>query len=460
MTDRLRGALAEIAETAPVAHVPNDTFRRGRRARRRSQAYAVLAAVVVLLAGAGVVVQLQQPTPPQVSSSDTVGALPDHVYAVPTRLQGLRPDGSWSGPVETDLAVGQASVAFLTPAGLPVVVTASDGHYHLLDLPGPIATRNAVGQPDETRVLALSPDGTRLAYPSILLDPETGRALATRVNVVDLTDGRQWLYGLDTAGRKAELRQVGWSPDGQWLVWTGLHVAHWDERGMAATRPFVGARIHVGADEVDALPGRLATADAVAIDDRGRVATATTDHVYSWDGTTIRRSSVALDSPVPGAVTTGDGSSMIVGSSSPWVGATAVRTATGRTAFEANLDPAQYDAGASVTPLSPPTHGSVIALLAPYGEADEVQVGSLRTRASMDTFGDPVHVITRVDRADAESLTIATALLRANPRTAHFPPPEWPWSAEHKLAVVGGSVAGVLALAWLAFVGVRRRRRA
>src|SRR5690348_7979512 len=103
MTDRLKTALAEIADRAPTAHVPDDTYRRGRRSHRRRVAAGALALVVVCL-GLGSVVRVVTHEPPPVTRQPHGGAVPSQLYGVPQRLTMTDGQGRWAGPVETDLA--------------------------------------------------------------------------------------------------------------------------------------------------------------------------------------------------------------------------------------------------------------------------------------------------------------------------------------------------------------------
>ena len=100
---------------------------RAQTARRRGAivtATAVGAAVFALAATIGVVVQ-PDPARPEPSPTQRPG--------IPNIVHGVFGDGDLE--LETDLAVGAASIAIANPTGA-FVVTADDGIYHRLDLPG------------------------------------------------------------------------------------------------------------------------------------------------------------------------------------------------------------------------------------------------------------------------------------------------------------------------------------
>jgi hypothetical protein len=103
-------------------------------------------------------------------------AVPATVYGVP---------GNGGLPLETDLGVGPASVAVANTSGV-FVVTAHDGAYHRLRLPGYDARLYDAGVPG----MALSPDGTRLAYAWHAQARPTGEGvIPSGLRVLDLVTG-------------------------------------------------------------------------------------------------------------------------------------------------------------------------------------------------------------------------------------------------------------------------------
>ena len=166
MTD-LRTSFNRVADAVDPLPVDDDLWQRGVAARRRRQAVLVAAVVtlVVSVAGIATLVSTTDDQEARTASTEVVdgGAIPSEIVDIPGDL-----------PVTTDLAVGKGSAAFISASGDPVVITATDGLPHRLDLPGwdqaPIA-------------LALSGDGRRIAYQDA--SAESG----TYLTVVDLETG-------------------------------------------------------------------------------------------------------------------------------------------------------------------------------------------------------------------------------------------------------------------------------
>src|SRR5690606_18623812 len=91
-----------------------------------------------------------------------------------------------------------------------------------------------VVMPDGTRLLAVSPDGTRLAY-AWRSDTDTGSGTdpgGHGVRVLDLTTGdvRSVPFTDDVAD---VVGHVGWSPDSRWLLWCGAQVTATSENSSA-----------------------------------------------------------------------------------------------------------------------------------------------------------------------------------------------------------------------------------
>lgn len=132
MTHQLRDELARIAERSPAIHTPADAWSRGRRARQRDRivAGAAVFALVLVLGGIAALVGDPSTRIAPASPPDGEGAVPSTIYSVPGHVQD-------SEALTSDLAIGQGALAFVTDdRDLPVVVSARDGSYAVLDLPG------------------------------------------------------------------------------------------------------------------------------------------------------------------------------------------------------------------------------------------------------------------------------------------------------------------------------------
>jgi hypothetical protein len=404
----LREELDRIAGAAPTAHVPPDTWSRGRRARRRAR-LATGAAVLACLALVGGLV-LWRPTayrPPPVADPQAELRMPSHLYAVPDHVLA-DPDA-----VSTDLAVGPAAAAYGAEHGVTVVVGAADGAYHLLDLGGPVGG-------------TLSPDGTRLA---------TGSTDHRSVVVVDLVTGARDEVAVLPRRSAFELADVSWSPNGEYLAWTAVPGA----AGVPLTAQVGSVRVD-GLDPVRT--GELPQAyggGPVAVSDRGVLAaTASTQlwidgpdgvqtaHVpgdqgspvlLRWDGTDLvdLRTTGAEDGAVV-LVHGGDGSTTDLAAPHP-------------------LD------------LSQPGAGSWI-------DGRHLLIHSTRDELAVATLGDPVsyEVAAEVDRdqyGQFLGVSLATDLLADGRGTVDRPAPDWPWSWPQRLTLAAVGAGALLLAGWL-----------
>lgn len=196
----LRTTLHRLADAGEPLPVDDDLWRRARAARRRGQALAVAAVLAIVASVGGAAALWSLPDrEARTASSEVVagGAIPRVIADAPDDLEPT-----------ADLAVGRASVAFISGGGDPVVVTADDGVPHVLELPsfGP-----------DRAAYALSPDGRRLAY-------QQAAASGTRLAVLDLESGRT--TPLIVEGSAAlEIDDLSWSPSGNWIGWVASAVA-------------------------------------------------------------------------------------------------------------------------------------------------------------------------------------------------------------------------------------------
>jgi hypothetical protein len=237
MSDQLRDLLSRVADDAPEPLPDLTLWRRARRARTRNRALALgaVAATVAVIATVAV--------PGQRLSSD-----PDPAPNPPepreprlTSVHGVVGDGGLR--LERDLAVGRAT-AVVTNATDVFVITAADGTYHRLRLPGyDPALHDGRLHDAERPGVALSPDGRRLAYawhapiPTDKPAWEESYVVPSGVQVLDLTTGALafeaeetpyaphhtiWTVELDS--------HLRWSSDGRYVAYYnsgGIYAGGW-----------------------------------------------------------------------------------------------------------------------------------------------------------------------------------------------------------------------------------------
>jgi hypothetical protein len=220
MTEQLHDLLARIADQAGPGSCDSTLWDRAQRARRRDRAVraSVAALTALALAGAIAIGLGTRNAPPPANQTP-----PPHEtgQGIPSTVRGIHGDGGLD--LETDLAVGPASVAIANQSGA-FVITATDGVYHRLRLPGfdPTAFN------DNETGLALSPDGTRLAYAWHTTKP-AGSTARPRVGtrILDLRTGALQKipdspgYFVDTKVR-ISTHGYGWSPNGRYLIFETL----------------------------------------------------------------------------------------------------------------------------------------------------------------------------------------------------------------------------------------------
>lgn len=458
MTELLKAELQRIGDAAPDVRVlAPDLWRRGRRARLRDRLLtsgAVIAALALLGGAAWVGLGGPHRTPPTDGSS--APGVPDHIYSVPYRALEAR---------EPDLAAGRAAAAYVTDDGHVITVSADDGSYHELFLSRVSEDwqLSKVMQAHGTWV-ALSPDGRTLAYGWDM--PAEGSPVPTGVTLVDLITGQERRVVTLRGGTGIVVEDLTWSPDGEWVAWSGLQTKRWAESNRSYGPAAVG-RIRVDGTRDDLVTMRQGRFSSVAIGNDGRVrlvdAKAAAE-MPAW----------VLPLPdAPAAVSDGDqraavapdGRTVLVGSAGPTQVASFL-TSDPVGAFEVPLPQQTYPEGVTVRALGWVDSTQAIAEVTRLSDVEPDAGWNLveRQLVLIDTAApdSPPRVIGEiqakfVDAPTIQSLTLATDLMTLDRPTVGRPEPNWPWSAERKWAV-GGLGAAALLASYLLLRRLARRR--
>ena len=421
MTDELRTTLHRIADDLRPEPVDDDLWQRGRAARRHGHDLA-LAAVLVLVAsvaGIGAWVLTADREAQVAGPVVAEGAIPSRIVD-PADLDS-----------EADLAIGPASVAFVSGSGEPVVIGATDGGYHALDL-----------EHWDGGLVSLSPDGQTLAW---TFDDQTVEDQPMRgLGLLDLDTGETSLRGTVTGGgTPVTAEQVSWSAGSQWLTW--------------AVDDTVG-RMPVGAGDL----GTTTTDDPIewtAVDDDG-VVTVHATSAYQWPvGRTLEWMRMNQDlswggdisERIDGAVASPTGNTFGLATTDVLPGADFL---TSGRYEERPLATDLYPDGAAVRPLGWATDTLVLARVdAPEGSYVEGPHLALFTAPNSPEQQWTYRVVAR-DLPD-ESITVAADLIpdldgtSSQQLTHDFPVPEERDISWMIGLGVAAAIAVLMALQWL-----------
>ncbi len=452
----LRDALADLADDAPRStgvDLAAGLWERATRQRTRDTRQLV-AAVVTLIAMVGTFSltwhSLSAPTP--ASSQGAEPGLPRTLWTPPLHI-----DQMWIGDsrVETDLAIGPASIATATSMGVPLVVSATDGRQHLLRLP---ALSHDIAR--QSAPPALSPDGTRLAWLQVRGGSQTEQ-VDTAVGVLDLTTGAVRSFPVEGRhGRPLRVERFSYSPDGARLAWLGDEANWWTQGGNTFSGPFrqVGT-IDLTDDTMDfwtvRTGGRVTT---LAQRDTGDPVVVSGRRLWDFAIGTKARRLLGVDFDSSSAVVSPDGATLVLGVNTQETAGNESGLATlalDRPAAKIDLRSGWggLPSGARSAPLGFTPAGEVVISTQRGGIMGDpsplqIMVGPLRE--------SPTRVLTTFSGTTLVPVSVATEL--AVHPSREFEKPNWPMSDEQKawLAVLGALC--LTAVGWLGLT-LRQRRR-
>lgn len=404
--DQLRRELDRIAEAAPTADVPDDTWSRARRSVARERGLIAAVAMAALVVVGTSVTWLPDAVSPPIAAKDALG-VPEQLWAVPERMSARENDGSWLRDEVTDdvRVVGVGAAAWVTNDGLPVVVDATVGGYHLLDLPDFAGNNETFARGLGVPTVALSPDGLDLAYGYAVFGPEAGtEPIPSGVRVIDLRTGEVREIPVPGAEGTA-ISRIEWSPDGTWLAFAGMQQGAWTTESMGTA---------IG-DDGGPVIGRVPPADVSA------------------ETRPIANDQIGLVVDDAGIVTWADND----GPARVW------DRAGGVTRSPEQVPGLARDLGTTPDGLSVRLDGNW-----DNGQPSGVELAR--------SDGSSFRVVV-VDDGIRDSLSLATDLMTEERPNVIRPEPDWPWSDTRKTIVVG--LAGVLVFGLLVWVRERRYKR-
>lgn len=394
MTDPdLRDAFHRVADSTSPLPVGDDLWQRGVAARRRRQAFAV-AAVLALVVSVGGVATLVTSTDREARTASS--EVPEG--AIPSRIED--PSGLTA---RDDLAVGRGSVAFVDGDTDVVVVSAADGRYHALALPG----APVLGP------VRLSLDGEHLAYGyrtrAGVPDGETEAGTA----ILDLRTGDvDNVPSVTFNNSPVRVSGIGWSADSAYVAWSGKGVLDWTDTGVR-TEPG-GGMLGI----IDVATGSQSTMEAsegaVSADEDAVATVITRGSVSTFFSVASGGKKVPLGEELL-AIGSGDRAS-----TSPRGELTAVGDASSASVPFVNeegdvlsraLDPDLYPSGAQVMPLGWTTDHLLLAQVdAPAGSYVEGRHLALFTSPDRPKSGWTYRIVMR-DIAGVADLSVAVDLI-------------------------------------------------
>ena len=443
----LREEMDRLADQVTTPTPDPALWDRGRRLRRRDRLATSAAALAVIVLVGGLTSLFLVP-PQGVAPADgpgadgrvAEGAIPSRIEAAPSHLDG---------PGTDSLAVGRASLAYLSTEGT-FLISATDGSYHRVALP----------QQGASRTLRLSPDGRQLAY--AFVSPSAGDQGATRagVAVVDLASGDvEQVPAVSSGGTSVDVTSIGWSADSRWVAWSGHDVVSWED--VDPVRATTGS---MGALDTTSMVQSTTYAEpgAVSISDAGTLTLINREAQIRFDPTTSRRERVRFPAGVDvfaagevseRATTSPDGSLTAIGLTTTTGAAPFI--AQDGTVLSRTLAEDLYPRGARVTPLGWVTSSLVLGYVEPdpgsgaYG--GDAAALALFTSPDRPTDQWTYRFVVR-GLPDITEVSVAVDLVpdldgtSSQQLTHDFPRPDWPMSPGRLSLLIGLGVAAAWSL--------------
>lgn len=219
MTTPLREELERVAEQAPD-QLPDaaELWGRARRANRVSMVVTAAVVIGAVLFG-GILVRTVDATPTQPTDQPGQLGFPDDVYDIPSRT----PTTDDAGPLGPLAVVSIAQHHGFWPRAakhqMAYGISGVDGTYRFLSLPGFVVDSD--GSWTES-ALALSPDGTLIAYPHTA--HREGRQIIDGIAVYDARTGQTRVQPMGTS-YGIQPHWMVWAPDSSELLMAGTDVS-------------------------------------------------------------------------------------------------------------------------------------------------------------------------------------------------------------------------------------------
>jgi hypothetical protein len=311
----------------------------------------------------------------------------------------------------------------------PVVISAADGRYHLLELPG---YDWGGSRGTDAPTMALSPDGRRLAY-AWYLDPDSmdDEHVPSGVRIVDLETGSISSIK-DERGYGVIVDGLGWSPDGRYLAYNKK--IRTSPNGTRGARNFFVERLDTRTLAAVRVDGTQGSQYGLGVSDAGWIAAGDPGVLVAPSGTT---SDLGIQG-ASNAAWSADGRGVALGSVQNGT-VSIVDTATGRVRR-------LVAGGATVRLLGWSRDGRVGALHL-EGESARLEL--------YDRRGERTPVTTLDRRISITSVSVATELLDQPARG--FAEPDWPFDPQS--LVVPGLIVGVVLIAIAGAYFSERQRR-